>query len=204
MEISELRIQDSYVINPKVHSDSRGDFWEWYRFDQLSEVVGHSLNLRQANASVSAKGALRGIHFAEVQPGQAKYVTCPFGEVLDFVIDIRIDSPTFGQYESVILNDQNRKAVYLSEGLGHAFVALSENATVNYLVSGTYNPSIEHGINPLDPEIGLQFPKDLVLSLSDKDKNAPALSEAISMGMLPTFQEAKSRYKSLDKEGINP
>lgn len=201
MEIRELHIPDSYEISPIVHSDDRGAFWEWYRFDQLSEVVGHSLNLQQANASTSAKGALRGIHFADVDPGQAKYVTCPSGEILDFVIDIRIGSPTFGLFDSVVLSDKNKKAVYISEGLGHAFIALSENATVNYLVSGTYNPSKEHGINPLDSAIGLQLPQNLPLLLSDKDLKAPSLSEAAEMGFLPTMDIAKLRYGQLNKEG---
>ncbi|WP_298122872.1 dTDP-4-dehydrorhamnose 3,5-epimerase family protein, partial [uncultured Aurantimicrobium sp.] len=135
MEVQPLSIPGSFVVTPKIFEDDRGAFLEWYRADKLEEVLGYSLDLKQANSSVSKRAVVRGIHFAELGPGQAKYVTCPFGAVLDFIVDIRVGSPTFGKWDSVILDDQNRKAVYLSEGLGHAFVALTENTFVNYLVS---------------------------------------------------------------------
>lgn len=201
MDVTGLTIPHSYVVTPKVHSDDRGDFWEWYKFDQLSDNVGHPLSLRQANASVSRKGVFRGIHFAELHPGQAKYVTCPFGEVLDIVVDIRVGSATFGQVETVVLNDKNRKAVYLAEGLGHGFIALTDNAVVNYLVSGVYNPQREHGINPLDPVLGLTDIENIEISLSPKDLAAPSLQEALEQGLLPTWEESLARYKQLSSEG---
>ena len=201
MDVTGLTIPHSYVVTPKVHSDDRGDFWEWYKFDQLSKHVGHPLSLRQANASISRKGVLRGIHFAELHPGQAKYVTCPFGEVLDIVVDIRVGSATFGQVETVVLNDKNRKAVYLAEGLGHGFISLTDNAVVNYLVSGVYNPQLEHGINPLDPVLGLTDIENIEISLSPKDLAAPSLDEALENGLLPTWEESLARYKQLSLEG---
>jgi dTDP-4-dehydrorhamnose 3,5-epimerase len=201
VDVTGLNIPHSYVVTPKVHSDDRGDFWEWYRFDQLAKVVGHPLSLRQANASVSKKGVFRGIHFAELKPGQAKYVSCPFGEVLDIVVDIRVGSPTFGNVETVVLNDQNRRAVYLSEGLGHGFIALSDNAVVNYLVSNVYDPNREHGINPLDPDLGLEMLENLEVSLSPKDLDAPTLQQALDQGLLPTWEEALARYAELSAEG---
>lgn len=188
-------------MTPKVHSDERGDFWEWYRFDQLEKVVGHSLSLRQANASVSKKGVFRGIHFAELHPGQAKYVSCPFGEVLDIVVDIRVGSATFGQVETVLLNDHNRRAVYLAEGLGHGFIALSDNAVVNYLVSNVYDPKREHGINPLDPVFGLDMLENFEVSLSPKDVDAPSLQGALNLGILPTWENALARYAELSAKG---
>lgn len=201
MDVTGLNIPHSYVVTPKVHSDDRGHFWEWYRFDQLAKVVGHPLSLRQANASVSKKGVFRGIHFAELHPGQAKYVSCPFGEVLDIVVDIRVGSPTFGNVETVVLNDQNRRAVYLSEGLGHGFIALSDNAIVNYLVSNVYDPKREHGINPLDPDLGLEMLENVEVSLSPKDLDAPTLQQALDQGLLPTWEEALERYAELSAEG---
>lgn len=197
MEIRELAIPGSFLINPKIHSDTRGSFWEWYRFDELEKALGHSLNLRQANGSISAQGVLRGIHFADVEPGQAKYVTCVSGKVLDFVVDIRVGSPTYGQWEAVELSSVTRNAVYLAEGLGHAFLALTPDATVNYLVSGTYDPSKEHGLNPQDPVLGLNFPEGFELLLSDKDLQAPSLEEAKIQGILPTWESALNRYESL-------
>ena len=201
MDVTGLTIPHSYVMTPKVHSDDRGDFWEWYKFDQLAEHVGHPLSLRQANSSVSRKGVFRGIHFAELNPGQAKYVTCPFGEVLDVLVDIRVGSSTFGQVETVVLNDKNRKAVYLAEGLGHGFIALTDNAVVNYLVSGVYNPQREHGINPLDPVFGLIDIENIQISLSPKDLEAPLLQEALEQGLLPTWEDSLARYEQLSNEG---
>ena len=132
-------------------------------------------------------------------PGQAKYVTASYGTVLDYVIDIRVGSPTFGQWDSVLLDDVERKAIYIPEGLGHAFVALTEGATVSYLVSDTYNHGREHGINPLDRDVGLVFPDDAgELLLSTKDTHAPSLAEASARGLLPDFAQAKSFYASLN------
>lgn len=200
MQIRELRIPDSYEITPKQFGDDRGVFLEWYRFDRLEAVVGHSLDLRQANTSVSKRGVVRGIHYADIPPSQAKYVTAVRGAVLDFVIDIRVGSPTFGQWDSVLLDDVDRRAIYLAEGLGHCFVALGDDATVSYLVTDTFNPAREHGIDPLDPEIGLEFPIAAAeLLLSPKDTEAPSLAEAAASGLLPTWEAARAHYDSLNK-----
>jgi dTDP-4-dehydrorhamnose 3,5-epimerase len=198
VQIRELSVPDSYEITPIQRTDDRGVFFEWYRFDALEETIGHPLTLRQANTSVSRKGVVRGIHFADVPRGQAKYVTAPHGAVLDFVIDIRVGSPTFGQWDSVLLDDVDRRAVYLAEGLGHAFIALTEGATVSYLVSDTYNPGAEHGINPLDEQIGLIFPEAAgVPLLSPKDTDAPSLADAVAAGLLPQWADVTDFYQSL-------
>ena len=200
MQIRELSIPDSYEITPIQRADDRGLFFEWYRFDLMEEHVGHFLNLRQANTSVSRKGVVRGIHFADLPPGQAKYVTVTRGSVIDYVVDIRVGSPTFGQWDRVRLDTIDRRAIYLGEGLGHAFVALTDDATVSYLVSDTYNAPAEHGINPLDPEIGLVFPDEAgELLLSPKDTDAPSLAEARDDGLLPTWDQARAFYSSLRK-----
>jgi len=199
MEIRELSIPDSFEITPKQFGDDRGVFLEWYRFDKLAEAVGHPLDLRQANTSVSKRGVVRGIHFADVPPSQAKYVTCTRGAVIDFVIDIRVGSPTFGQWDKVLLDDRDRRAIYIAEGLGHAFVALEDDSTVSYLVTDTYNAPREHGIDPLDADVALDFtiPADELL-LSPKDTDAPSLAEAAASGLLPKWDEARAYYASLD------
>ncbi|ONI61611.1 dTDP-4-dehydrorhamnose 3,5-epimerase [Leifsonia sp. ALI-44-B] len=200
MQIRELRVPDSYEITPKQFGDDRGVFLEWYRFDKLEETIGHSLNLAQGNTSVSKRGVVRGIHFADVPPSQAKYVTATHGAVLDYVIDIRVGSPTFGEWDTVLLDDTDRRAIYLAEGLGHAFVALTDDATVSYLVTSTFNAEREHGINPLDPEIGLVFPEEAGEPLlSPKDTDAPGLSEAAAQGLLPTWEAARAYYETLNK-----
>jgi dTDP-4-dehydrorhamnose 3,5-epimerase len=198
VHIRELSIPDAYEITPVQHRDDRGVFLEWYRFDRLEETIGHPLNLRQANTSVSRGGAVRGIHFADLPPGQAKYVTVAHGAVLDFVVDIRVGSPTFGAWDSVLLDTVDCRAVYLSEGLGHAFFALTDDATVSYLVSETYRPGVEHAINPLDPDIGLVFPTEIEhLLLSPKDTGAPSLAESVQTGVLPNWDASRHYYESL-------
>lgn len=202
MQIRELSIPDAFEVTPVQRPDDRGVFLEWYRFDLLGEAVGHPLTLRQANTSVSRRGVVRGIHFADLPLGQAKYVTVAHGAVIDYIIDLRIGSPTFGEWDSVVLDTVDRKAVYLAEGLGHAFVALTDDATINYLVSDTYQPEREHGINPLDTQIGLTLPDDIgELLVSPKDLEAPSLASALESGLLPTMHAAQELYNSLDHEG---
>ncbi len=175
-------------------------FLEWYRFDALEETIGHPLTLAQANTSVSRRGVVRGIHFADIPPGQAKYVTCTHGAIVDFVVDIRVGSPTFGQWDQVLLDDTDRRALYIAEGLGHAFVALTEDATVSYLVSSRFDATREHGINPLDSQVALQFPKEAgELILSAKDTDAPGLAEAAEQGLLPTWAATREFYEGLNR-----
>lgn len=198
MQICELAIAGAFVITPRQHSDDRGLFLENFRVDYLAQAIGHDFSLKQSNLSVSNKGVLRGIHFADVPLGQAKYVTCYSGAIIDYIIDIRVESPTFGQWDSVRLDTVSRKSVYLSEGLGHAFLALEDNSTVGYLVSETFNASAEHGINPLDPAISLDFPLPFnELILSEKDELAPTLKEAHSLGLLPSYTAVKEHILSL-------
>lgn len=198
MQIRELSIPDAYEITPRQFRDDRGVFLEWYRFDRLEEVIGHPVDIRQANTSVSQRGVVRGIHFADTPRGQAKYVTVTRGAVLDYVIDIRVGSPTFGQWDSVLLDTLDRRAIFLSEGLGHAFVALTDDATVSYLVSDVYNPTAEHAIDPLDEQIGLRFPDTAGEPLlSPKDTEAPGLEAARAAGLLPTWNQMREYYAGL-------
>ncbi|WP_127129372.1 dTDP-4-dehydrorhamnose 3,5-epimerase family protein [Georgenia sp. SYP-B2076] len=203
MQFRELTIPGSWEITPQQFGDPRGVFLELFKEDAFVEAVGHPLDLKQANCSVSAAGVVRGIHFADVPPSQAKYVTCPSGAVLDVVVDIRVGSPTFGQWDSVLLDDVDRRAIYLSEGLGHAFCALEDNSTVVYLCSAGYAPGREHGINPLSPELGIEWPTTarngsaLELLLSEKDSAAPSLTEAKDQGLLPSYDDVQAFLATL-------
>ena len=194
MEIRELAVADAYVVELVAHGDARGRFAEWYRADLLAEATGSALPLAQANHSVSSRGVLRGVHFALVPPGQAKYVYCPAGQVLDVVVDVRVGSPTFGMHDAVVLDSEHPRAVYLAEGLGHAFLALADATSVTYLVSTGYDPSREFGVSPLDPDLALPWPADVQLELSAKDRAAPTLAEARARGLLPTLEECTTRY----------
>lgn len=192
MQIEQLPIEGAYVFTPKQHGDARGLFFEWFKSSEFAESVGHPLTLAQANCSVSSKGTLRGIHYADVPPGQAKYVTCLSGAVLDIIVDIRVGSPTFGQWEAVELNTESRRLVYLSEGLGHGFVALQDNSTVVYLCSTIYNPAAEHEIDPFDRTIGIDWGISREqASLSAKDAVAPSLRSALEQGLLPDYEVCK-------------
>ncbi|MGY1722377.1 dTDP-4-dehydrorhamnose 3,5-epimerase family protein [Blastococcus sp. SYSU DS0533] len=197
MEIRELAVPDSYVIDLPPHEDTRGRFTEWYRADLLSQWLGHPPTVAQANHSVSAAGVLRGVHFALVPPGQAKYVYCPAGRVLDVVVDVRVGSPTFGVHDTVLLDSERPRAVYLAEGLGHAFLALADGSSVTYLVSSPYDPGREFGVSPLDPDLALPWPADVALEMSAKDRTAPTLAEARDQGLLPTVEECAQRYAQL-------
>jgi dTDP-4-dehydrorhamnose 3,5-epimerase len=201
MHVAELKVPDSWVFTPKQWPDPRGVFLEWFKAPVFREAVGHDLVIKQANHSVSSKGTLRGVHFADVPPGQAKYVYCTKGAVLDIVIDIRVGSPTFGVSDAVRLDTVDRKAVYLSEGLGHAFLALTEDANVTYLCSEPYNPTGEHGVHPLDTDLDLPYPDDVEHLLSDKDAAAPTLAEAQSSGLLPSYEECRAFYAGLRSNG---
>jgi dTDP-4-dehydrorhamnose 3,5-epimerase len=197
MDVTELAVPGAWLFTPRQFPDDRGVFLEAYKASVIAESVGHELQLAQVNVSVSKAGTIRGVHFADVPPGQAKYVSCPRGALLDVVIDIRVGSPTFGAVESVILNDQQRRAIYLAEGLGHAFFALEDDTTASYLCSTPYTPTAEHGITPLDPALGLPWPTDLKPLLSEKDTAAPTLAEAAEQGLLPTWEACLERYQQL-------
>jgi dTDP-4-dehydrorhamnose 3,5-epimerase len=194
VEIRSLAVPDAFEVTPKQHADDRGAFLEWFHAEAFWERTGHRIELQQANCSVSRRGVLRGIHFADVPPGQAKYVTCFAGSVLDVVVDLRVGSPTFGTVDSVVLDSATRRAVFVAEGLGHAFFALSDDATVAYLCSRGYAPQREHAVHPLSAELDLPWPDDPTPLLSDKDAAAPSLSDARAGGLLPRYEDCQAWY----------
>jgi dTDP-4-dehydrorhamnose 3,5-epimerase len=192
-----ISIGGAWTFTPALHRDDRGYFLEWFRAAELSESLGYRPDVAQANCSVSRRGVVRGIHFASVPPGQAKYVTCVSGAVLDVIVDIRVGSPTYGRWEAVHLDDTSRRAVFLAEGLGHAFTAVSDEATVIYLCSTPYTPGREHGVHPLDPDIGIEWPADTETVLSAKDAAAPTLEAARQAGLLPVYADCEAYLSSL-------
>ncbi len=203
MDITPLRIEGAWVLTPQQHADDRGVFLEWFRSAALEQAVGHRLDLHQANLSASAAGVVRGVHYADVPPSQAKYVTCVSGAVLDVVVDVRTGSPTYGEWEAVRLDDEDRRALYLSEGLGHAFMSLADGSTLTYLCSAAYAPDREHGIHPLDPDLAIAWPatdrsgRAVEPRLSPKDAAAPTLAEAAAAGRLPAYADALAYRASL-------
>ncbi len=130
-------------------------------------------------------------------PGQAKHVTCVRGAVLDVIVDLRVGSPTFGRWEGVRLDDVDCRAIYIAEGIGHGFCALGDGATLTYLCSQTYSPHSEHGVHPLDQDLGIAWPVQAPL-LSDRDGAAPSLAQAQAAGILPDYEVCLKWAKSLD------
>jgi dTDP-4-dehydrorhamnose 3,5-epimerase len=195
MKVRPLTIEGGFEITPVQHGDPRGTFLEWYRPDLLAATLGRRFDVAQGNLSVSARDVVRGIHFADVPPGQAKYITCVAGAVLDVVVDVRVGSPTYGRWEAVTLDTIERRAVFLSEGLGHGFCALTEDATVAYLCSTPYAPQREHTVHPLDPDLGVRWPAAAPL-LSGRDADAPSLAEARASGLLPDYHACRTYLDS--------
>jgi dTDP-4-dehydrorhamnose 3,5-epimerase len=196
-----MGIGGAWMFTPDVYRDERGYFLEWFRAGELSESLRYWPQTAQANCSVSRRGVVRGIHFASVPPGQAKYVTCVSGAVLDVIVDLRVGSPSYGRWEGVRLDDETRRAVFLAEGLGHAFTALSKEATVIYLCSTPYSPGREHGVHPLDPDIGVEWPAGTKPVLSAKDAAAPTLADARRAGLLPVYADCQAYLEGLRKSG---
>lgn len=174
-------------------------FLEAFTQSSFQEAVGHALAVKQTNISVSSRGTVRGIHFADVPPGQAKYVQCVEGQILDVVVDLRVDSPTFAQWEAVSLDSETRQALYLAEGLGHAFCALSSTATVGYMCSEPYRPASEHSVHPLDTDLAIDWPQDFDLQLSGRDSAAPSLEEAERLGILPRWDDCQDFYNAFPR-----
>ena len=193
MKVRQLAIPGAWELTPSIHGDSRGLLFEWLTDREFTAFAGHRLDVRQANCSVSSAGVLRGLHFAQLPPSQAKYVTCLSGSVFDVVVDIRLGSPTFGRWDSVLLDDSDRRTAYISEGLAHGFLALQDNSTVMYLCSAEYNPQREHTICATDPALAIEWPlvDGAAASLSDRDAAAPSFDEVRASGLLPTWEETQ-------------
>jgi dTDP-4-dehydrorhamnose 3,5-epimerase len=197
MKVTPLKIDGSWIIELNKFEDGRGFFYESFREEIAKKYFGREFNIKQSNTSVSKKGSVRGIHYALVPPSQAKYIQCQKGSIIDYVIDIRVGSPTFSQFVEVELNATNPQAIFIEEGLAHAFVALEDETVVTYFVSENYNPEREKGINPFDSDINIKWP-DINLELSEKDKLAISLKEAEVQNLLPMFDDCKKYIKSLN------
>ena len=186
MKLTPLVIDGAWVADSPVWSDDRGFFREWFKSADVKNATGRDFGIEQANISLSSKGTLRGIHYSIAPRGQAKWITCVSGSIKDVIVDIRPNSKSFGKWIEVELRGDSGKAVLISEGLGHGFVALEDNTTVAYLVSTPFSPSDEFEINPLDEKIGINWGLDSSeLKISEKDKKAPTLAERLAEGKLP-------------------
>jgi dTDP-4-dehydrorhamnose 3,5-epimerase len=197
MQFRRLNIPDAYEFTPRVFPDDRGLFLAPFQEEVFREAVGHPLRLGQSNQSVSRRGTIRGVHFADTPPGQGKYIYCARGSFLDVIVDLRVGSPAFGTWDSVLVDSREHRAVYLAEGLGHGIFTLEDDTVMAYLCSEPYNPTGEHGITPLDPALDLPWPADIEPVLSAKDRTAPTLAEARDQGLLPMYDDCVAYYDKL-------
>ncbi|GAA1302865.1 dTDP-4-dehydrorhamnose 3,5-epimerase family protein [Saccharothrix xinjiangensis] len=195
MQARELKIPGAFEFTPSVFPDERGLFVAPFQGAAFEEAVGHPLRVAQTNHSESRRGVVRGLHYADVPPGQAKYVHCPRGRFLDVVFDLRVGSPTFGACDAVELSPDLFNAVYVPEGLGHALMSLEDGTIASYLCSEGFNPKAERGLDPLS--VDLPWPADVEPVLSPKDAAAPTLEEARDAGLLPSYDECQAWYARL-------
>lgn len=170
MKFIKTKIPDLVIIEPLVHGDERGYFFESFRKDEFEKEIG-KVDFVQDNESKSSRGVLRGMHFQRPPFAQAKLVRVIEGEVLDIAVDIRTDSPTFGRYVSVILSGENKKQFFIPRGFAHGFVVLSDKAVFSYKVDNYYNPDYDDGIIYNDKEVNINWEiSENEIKLSEKDK----------------------------------
>ncbi|MEO0067071.1 MAG: hypothetical protein RJB63_196 [Actinomycetota bacterium] len=157
MTFTPMAIAGAWVHEPKVWPDERGTFHEVFKLSAISHQLGRNFAVKQVNQSLSSKGVIRGIHWTDSEEGQAKYVSCPAGALWDVVVDLRPESPTFGKWDAALLTAENRKSVLISEGLGHAFLALQDGTVANYLCSSEFNPAADKTLSPLSSKLEIDF-----------------------------------------------
>jgi dTDP-4-dehydrorhamnose 3,5-epimerase len=181
MQFTPMAIDGAWVHTPTRHEDSRGHFEEQFKVSAIESQLGRTFAVKQVNQSVSAKGVIRGIHFTDSSEGQAKYVSCPKGAIWDVVVDLRPQSPTYGNWDAVVISAENGKSVLISEGLGHAFLSLEEDSVANYLCSSEYQAEFDKTVNVFSPKLAIDFEEIAaahevtVFSFSDKDEKASNL-----------------------------
>lgn len=176
MKVLDTNIIEVKIIEPKIFGDERGFFLETFSEQRYQNELNITDSFVQDNHSRSSRGVLRGLHFQTKNP-QGKLVRVVRGEVLDIAVDIRQDSPTFGQYASTILNEENKKQFWVPAGFAHGFIVLSEVADFEYKCTNYYDPSNECCILWNDPDINIQWPKNIIPILSEKDKNGILLRD---------------------------
>lgn len=179
MPFTAASLEGVFIYSPQRHSDTRGYFEEQFKLSEFAKEVGVDFQVGQVNQSSSSKGVLRGIHYTEGIPGQAKYVSCPRGSIWDVVVDLRQDSASYGKWFAELLSAENGKSMFIPVGMGHAFVSLEDNSVVNYLCSTEFDAELDRTINPFSPNLGIPFEKLISthgiqkLILSEKDSSAP-------------------------------
>lgn len=197
--VRDLAVVGAFTVAPRVFADERGAFVSPFSEpEQLARTGRRLFPVRQTSYSRSRAGVVRGIHFSTTPAGQAKYVWCSAGSIVDYVVDLRVGSPTFGTWDAVRLDAERGQAVSFPIGVGHAFVALTDDASVTYLLSTSYEPHHERALAVDDPGIGLVLPDGLPpAARSPRDTDAPGLAELRAAGRLPDFTTCAALERAL-------
>ncbi|MFS8201122.1 dTDP-4-dehydrorhamnose 3,5-epimerase family protein [Streptomyces sp. CWNU-52B] len=200
MRVHQLDIEGAFAFVPPVHRDDRGLFTSPYQDEPFTGARGRPLfPVRDISHNLSARGVLRGIHYTSTPPGRAKYVYCPHGRVRDYLVDLRVGSPTFARWQSTELDGDSCQALYIPVGVGHAFMSLRDDSVIVYVMSRGYVPENELAVSPLDPELGLPVPEGYGLAQSERDAVAPTLAEARKKGLLPEYETCRKVEAALWK-----
>ncbi|MGK5522188.1 dTDP-4-dehydrorhamnose 3,5-epimerase family protein [Micromonospora sp. URMC 107] len=199
MKVRELAVAGAFEFEPSVLPDNRGVFSELLRAQWWRDALGRDLPVSQVNCTVNHRNVVRGVHFTRLV-GQAKFVCCVFGAMNDVIVDTRVGSPTFGRFDSVRLDSESFRVVYLPEGVGHGIASLVEQTTAFYLCSANFDPTNEYGIHPMDPELKIDWRSMLGGAepiLSVRDSTAPTLREVREQGLLPRYEDCLEVYRTV-------
>jgi dTDP-4-dehydrorhamnose 3,5-epimerase len=186
MLIEKLEIEGAWIAYSPEVTDARGSFREWFKATEIERATGRKFQVVQSNISISQCGAIRGIHYSLSPEGQSKWITCVTGSIWDVIVDIRPSSPTFKKWIPILLKANSGTSVFISEGLGHGFLALEDNSAISYLLTDEYSPDEEFGINPFDSELQISWPTSAPV-LSMKDSGAKSLLTMLQEGKLPNL-----------------
>jgi dTDP-4-dehydrorhamnose 3,5-epimerase len=186
VKLSEFSIPGLFLLESPVWGDERGFFREWFKQSDF-EASGLDFRTQQANLSMSSRNVVRGLHYSVAPEGQAKVVTCVFGDLDDVIVDVRVGSPSFGRVEVVHLAANDVRSLLLPAGVAHGFCVTSEHAALSYMLSSPFNSLMELEINPFDTHIAVPWTFHGEAIVSPKDRAAPSLGERAAANELPIF-----------------
>lgn len=193
MRVRQLGIEGVFTFTPQTFPDERGAFSAPFQEEALVAALGRPLfPVVQVATTRSRRGVVRGLHFTTLPGSMAKYVYCAYGRALDYAVDVRPGSPTFGRAEPAELSAATMTGLYLPVGMGHLFISLEDDTTLVYLMSAGYSPQQEKAIHPLDPALALSIPADLEPIMSSRDQEAPTLEAAQAQGILPDYATCRA------------
>ena len=185
-KVQSTKIHGLFVMHQEINSDLRGNFLEIYKQKEFKEKFCQNFNPSQISISISNKNVIRGFHYSINPIGQSKLVTALDGSILDTIVDIRTNSPTFGEVFQIELNAEEALTLFVPDGVAHGFSVQTDLAIILYVMSSEYTPGLEHGINPLDPDLGINWNVDSPI-LSEKDKHERNFKDASSLNLLPSW-----------------